>query len=102
MFQEEISIATLSRALGCGIKAMMDVGRAEEGDRTMLDALVPAQKALSSGDLTKVAQAAENGAEKTRTLTAKAGRASYCKERNIDNAPDAGAVMVAKAFRSLC
>jgi len=100
--KEEISIATLSRALGCGIKAMMDVGRAEEGDRTMLDALIPAQKALITGDLTKVAQAAENGAEKTKTLTAKAGRASYCKERNIDNAPDAGAVMVAKAFRSLC
>ena len=81
---------------------MMDVGRAEQGDRTMLDALIPAQKALSSGDLPKVAQAAENGAERTKTLTAKAGRASYCKERNIDNAPDAGAVMIARALRSLC
>ena len=100
--QEKISIESLSRAFACGIKAMMDVGRAEEGDRTMLDALIPAQKALYKGDLKLIAEAAERGAEKTKTLTAKAGRASYCKERNVDNAPDAGAVMVAKAFRSLC
>ena len=47
------------------------------------------------------ATAAAKGAEKTATMVAKAGRAAYCKDRNEDSNPDAGAVMIAKLFAAL-
>ena len=74
----------------------------------MLDALIPAQEALQAageGNLKEAIQSAAteaaNGAEKTATMVAKAGRAAYCKDRNEDSNPDAGAVMVAKLFAAL-
>ena len=39
-------LSTISVALKTGIDEMMHVGRAQPGDRTMLDALIPAQQAL--------------------------------------------------------
>ena len=39
-------LSTTSLALKAGIDQMMHVGRAQPGDRTMLDALIPAQQAL--------------------------------------------------------
>ena len=42
----------MSKALKAGIDEMMHVGRAQRGDRTMLDALIPAQEVLEvSSDL---------------------------------------------------
>ena len=38
----------MSKALKAGIDEMMHVGRAQRGDRTMLDALIPAQEALEA------------------------------------------------------
>ena len=38
----------MSKALKAGIEEMMHVGRAQQGDRTMLDALIPAQQALEA------------------------------------------------------
>jgi dihydroxyacetone kinase len=74
----------------------------------MLDALIPAMQALrDAGDnltpeiIKNVSKAAQNGAESTKTLVAKAGRAAYCKDRNTNQAADAGAVMVAHAFAAL-
>ena len=66
-------------------------GKAELGDKTMLDALVPAVEALEAaagegadlGDgLTRAADAAAQGMEATIPLVARKGRASYLGERS--------------------
>lgn len=105
----------MSKALKAGIDEMMHVGRAQRGDRTMLDALIPAQEVLEvtfkipklnyysqlQNGIDLAAAEAEKGALSTATMIAKAGRAAYCKERNTDQHPDSGAVMVAKAFAAM-
>ena len=102
---EQIDHLDLTRGLGAGIRAMMEVGRASRGDRTMLDALIPAHEALETSNkdtaVENAARAAEEGAQLTKTLTAKAGRASYCKDRNTSHAPDAGAVMISHVFAAM-
>ena len=88
------------RAAVDGIQAR---GGASLGDKTLLDALVPAIDRLeadleSSADvnmaLANAAQAAERAAAETSTMIAKRGRASYTGERSIGS-PDPGAVAVA-------
>src|SRR5207244_3754076 len=66
-------------ALREGVRRVQRYGGASEGDRTMLDALLPAIVALEAGaDLTAAAVAARRGAERTSAMTkANAGRASY-------------------------
>jgi triose/dihydroxyacetone kinase / FAD-AMP lyase (cyclizing) len=78
-------------------------GGAREGDRTMLDALRPAARALADGKgLSGAASAAGEGAAKTATMTsARAGRSSYLAARDLQGVPDPGAIAVAKAFRAL-
>jgi len=74
-------------------------GRAAPGDRTMLDALVPALLVLqtSPSDRAGAAEAAEQGIEETRTMEAKLGRARFLAG-NAAGEPDPGAVMVGNAL----
>lgn len=81
-------IAAFEAAIG-GVKMR---GKAVEGEKTMLDALCPALKALKSGidggknffdALADGVDAAANGVEYTKTIIATKGRASYLKERSI-------------------
>ncbi|MBQ1640290.1 MAG: dihydroxyacetone kinase subunit L [Lachnospiraceae bacterium] len=67
-------------------------GKAVKGEKTMLDALIPAQEAYNAavdgGDdavtaLTKAVEAAKEGVEYTKTIAATKGRASYLGERSI-------------------
>ncbi|WP_010525469.1 dihydroxyacetone kinase subunit DhaK [Nesterenkonia sp. F] len=89
-------------AFQAGIAAMQHHGGAVEGDRTMLDALLPAQRALAGGGgLPEAARAAGQGAEATAALTAKAGRAAYVPEAATAGAQDAGAVAVARFLDAL-
>lgn len=89
-------------ALQAGIAAMQHHGGAGEGDRTMLDALLPAQRALvEGGGLDEAARAARQGAEATAALRAKAGRAAYVPEAATAGAQDAGAVAVARFLDAL-
>lgn len=89
-------------ALQAGIAAMQHHGGAAEGDRTMLDALLPARRALAEGGgLPEAARAARQGAEATAALTAKAGRAAYVPEAATAGAQDAGAVAVARFLDAL-
>ena len=78
-------------ALEAGIGGVRMRGKAEPGDKTMIDALVPAEDALkaalaegaSFGEaLTRSAGAAERGMAATVPLVAKKGRASYLGERS--------------------
>ena len=88
-------------ALKAGLERIQQVGGAQPGDRTMIDALAPALDALASG-LPAAASAARNGADKTATITrAKAGRASYLAEDSLSGHNDPGAEAVARLFEAL-
>ncbi|HKN98434.1 MAG TPA: dihydroxyacetone kinase subunit DhaL [Pseudonocardiaceae bacterium] len=86
----ENTVAALRAALG-GVVAR---GKAEVGDKTMVDALTPAvdaaAEALNGGAdvadvLAAAADAAEKGAESTVPLVARKGRASYLGERSANH-----------------
>ncbi|HHZ10200.1 MAG TPA: DAK2 domain-containing protein [Rhizobiales bacterium] len=88
-------------ALGAGLERVRQVGGAEPGDRTMIDALVPALEALPQG-LGAAARAAREGADFTGTIRrAKAGRASYISEDRLRGINDPGAEAVALLFEKL-
>ncbi len=88
-------------ALLAGLKRISEVGGAEVGDRTMIDALDPALPALPEG-LEAAAKAAREGADKTATIgQAKAGRSSYVPEENLIGHNDPGAEAVARLFEGL-
>jgi dihydroxyacetone kinase len=88
-------------ALQKGIQQMQQYGGANEGDRTMLDALFPAVRSLLEGKgIAAAAEAAQMGAEHTKTITkARAGRASYLSEDVLVGVPDPGAVAIAAVFQ---
>ncbi|MFG1960298.1 dihydroxyacetone kinase subunit DhaL [Nonomuraea sp. NPDC049028] len=95
----------LSWAAGAsaGLAAIQRVGEANVGDRTLVDALVPAVAALESdgaGAFARAAAAAADGARSTAELRARLGRASYVGER-ARGVADPGAVGVALLFRAL-
>ncbi|WP_310730036.1 dihydroxyacetone kinase subunit DhaL, partial [Burkholderia multivorans] len=96
-------------ALRSAVDAISELGGARAGDRTMLDALVPAAAAFdralddgrdSAGAWAAAVDAAERGAQDTARMTPRAGRASYLGERAIGT-PDGGAVAVAYWLRAL-
>jgi phosphoenolpyruvate---glycerone phosphotransferase subunit DhaL len=103
---EPAQIVAMLRAATDGIKAR---GRSDVGDKTLLDALVPAtdaiEEAIGAGldpaaTLQVGAQVARERAEATRSMQAMRGRASYTGERSIGTL-DAGAVAVAVMFEAL-
>ena len=88
-------------ALLTGLDRMGQIGGANPGDRTLIDALLPALKAMEHG-ITQAATAARKGADYTATLTtAKAGRASYINAEQLDGHIDPGAEAVALLFEHL-
>ncbi len=88
-------------ALKAGLMRIQQVGGANLGDRTMIDALLPALDALANG-LAAAATAARNGANQTaKILRAKAGRASYVSESHLAGHNDPGAEAVARLFEEL-
>ncbi len=100
-------VADWAVAFRAGVAAVAALGGAKPGDRTMLDALVPAADAFAAaagGGLQAAAraaaEAAERGAEATSTMVPRLGRASYLGARAV-GAPDAGAAAVAVWWRSL-
>jgi dihydroxyacetone kinase len=93
--------ATVERALFEGMQRVSDVGGAQVGDRTMIDALSPALSALGRG-LDAAAKAAREGADSTASIhRAKAGRAAYVPSENLKGNNDPGAEAVALVFEGL-
>jgi dihydroxyacetone kinase-like protein len=89
--QPGMDLERWAAGLDAAIAAMQRLGKAEPGDKTMLDALIPARdtlkQALSDGaDPARVlldsAAAAEEGMKATTPLVARKGRASYLGERS--------------------
>ncbi|MGW5530477.1 dihydroxyacetone kinase subunit DhaL [Streptomyces xanthochromogenes] len=77
----EVSREQLAEALGAGVAAVGQLGGAAAGDKTMLDALLPAVEALGES-FPAAAEAAGAGALATVPLRARKGRASYLGERS--------------------
>ncbi|MEV5870131.1 dihydroxyacetone kinase subunit DhaL [Streptomyces tendae] len=95
----EVSAEQLAEAFRAGVDAVRTLGGAAPGDKTMVDALVPAVDAL--GDSFAAARtAAVEGAEATTPMQARKGRASYLGERSIGH-QDPGATSAALLFVAL-
>ncbi|WP_307167489.1 dihydroxyacetone kinase subunit DhaL [Streptomyces rishiriensis] len=95
----EVDEEGFAEALRAGVDAVMQLGGAAPGDKTMIDALVPAVDALPDG-FGAARAAAEQGAEATTPLQARKGRASYLGERSIGH-QDPGATSAALLIAAL-
>jgi dihydroxyacetone kinase-like protein len=89
--REEITLEQFATAFDAGIAGIQRLGKAQPGDKTMVDALLPAQAALreaiSEGvstdeALARTVAAAEEGMRATIPLVARKGRASYLGDRS--------------------
>jgi phosphoenolpyruvate---glycerone phosphotransferase subunit DhaL len=88
--KNEIDLETYAAAWRKGVQGVQARGKAELGDKTMLDALVPGVEALEQASdldtgLQEAANAAESGMRDTIPLLARKGRASYLGERSQDH-----------------
>jgi dihydroxyacetone kinase-like protein len=90
--EPEFGPGELADALDAALTAVVELGGAEVGDKTMVDALAPAVWAFRAclergGTVAEAAAAAraaaEDGASSTASLQARKGRASYVAERSI-------------------
>jgi len=99
----------LAAALDAALEGVVELGAAQPGDKTMVDALEPAVRTLKerldagSTDAEALAaarDAAEEGMRSTVPLQARKGRASYLGERSIGH-QDPGATSTALILRAL-
>jgi DAK2 domain len=98
--QSSASGAKWQAALQEGLARMMKYGGANVGDRTMIDALLPALAALP--DVGKAATAARKGANATASMTrARAGRSTYVSADHLKGFNDPGAEAVALLLEGL-
>jgi phosphoenolpyruvate---glycerone phosphotransferase subunit DhaL len=102
--QAEVDLPAYAAAWRKALEGVQSRGKAQPGDKTMLDALIPAVEALEGasdldGGLRAAAQAAEEGMKATTPLIARKGRASYLGERSKDH-QDPGATSTYYLFKS--
>jgi dihydroxyacetone kinase-like protein len=107
---EEVGLPALSQALDAALAGVVRLGAAREGDKTMVDALAPATRALAKAVAEGAAQpdalaatvtAAADGAAATVSMEARKGRASYLGPRSVGH-EDPGAastVLILAALR---
>ncbi len=108
--KHELTPEELGKLLRAAVQGVIDRGKAQLGDKTMVDALLPAveayEKTLQEGGdlctaLTRMVAAAEKGMKDTIPLVAKKGRASYLGERSAGH-QDPGATssyLILKALK---
>lgn len=106
---QELDAPALAAALRAGLEGIIARGKAEPGDKTLLDAMSPAVDAFDAalaggGDLAEAAKsaavAAATGRDATLPLVARKGRASYLGDRSAGHL-DPGAASTALLFESL-
>lgn len=88
------SVAVWAEALKQALDSLLKYTPAREGDRTMMDVLIPFVNTLhQTQSVDQAIETAKQGAEKTKTMRAKLGRASYVNDESVKSAavPDAGA-----------
>jgi phosphoenolpyruvate---glycerone phosphotransferase subunit DhaL len=102
--QDEVDLAGYCAAWRKGTEGVQSRGKAQPGDKTMLDALLPAVQALEQAPdldsgLSAAVQGAEQGMNATTPLVARKGRASYLGERSKDH-QDPGATSTYYLFKT--
>ncbi|MFI0485503.1 dihydroxyacetone kinase subunit DhaL [Actinomadura sp. 9N215] len=106
---DAVDAAGVGLALRAALDGVQDLGKAAEGDKTMIDALAPAvaayEAALADGSglaacVRAAAGAAAEGAEATVPMQARKGRASYLGPRSVGHM-DPGASSTALILRAL-
>lgn len=104
--RQSLNAAELSTLLEAGLGDIRKRGKAEPGDKTMVDSLIPAVDAMKAAgsDLAKASRAAAVAAREaavaTKPLLARKGRASYLGERSIGH-QDPGATSAAILLETL-
>ena len=103
---DELDAEGLKHMLGHALEELAALSKAKVGDKTMMDALIPATEAAlacqgSADDIfAAAAKAALEGAEASRNFVSKFGRARSYGEATIGT-PDAGAVSMSRFFAGL-
>lgn len=105
--KDEADIAELKEIFAHALDELNDMSGAKVGDKTMMDALIPASEAIAAYEgedeaalFTVAAEAAVQGAENSRSFPSKFGRAKSYGTKTIGT-PDAGAVSMSKFFVGL-
>lgn len=106
--KSNVDTIALASLVESGVSKMQKQTRAKVGDKTMMDAFLPALEALRSSAagndacaaLQAAAQAAAQGAEATKNMRAKFGRAKNLGDRVLGH-PDPGAVSISLIFKGL-
>jgi phosphoenolpyruvate---glycerone phosphotransferase subunit DhaL len=94
--------AELAQALAAGIAALTRLGKAEIGQKTLLDVLDPVRRALADGaDKTTVRRVADDACAATAHLQAIKGRASFLGERALGHV-DPGSRSTALIIAAIC
>ncbi len=105
--ERSIDCNQIAKAFGSGLAAVAKQTKAQPGDKTMMDALVPAVGAISAAAASgktifeafeTAASAARAGADSTKDMVARYGRAKFLGEK-ARGSPDAGAASVALLFQ---
>ena len=90
--KSEMLISDFLECLKASVDGVMQRGKSVQGEKTMLDAMIPALEAMEQANADGCSEkeilmcgvrAAENGVEFTKTIAATKGRASYIGERSI-------------------
>ncbi|CAJ0958506.1 unnamed protein product, partial [Mesorhabditis belari] len=107
-FEESAHPENWSHGLEIGLKAITEYGRAQPGDRTMVDTLHAVVDYMKRGSsftnsqtIKEIGEIAKKAAESTATMKASAGRASYTAEA-VQTKPDAGAMAASIWIGAIC
>lgn len=107
--KEELTAEDMKNVLEAAVVGIKKRGKSEKGEKTMLDALIPALEAYSqsivAGDdivagLDAACEAAAEGVEFTKTIAATKGRASYLGDRSIGH-QDPGATSATMTLEAI-
>lgn len=102
--KDEITVKDAAEFGKAAAESISTRGKSQVGDKTILDALVPAVEALAEAEsaeeaLDKAIKAARNGAEETTQLQSQRGRAAWLQERSI-GLKDPGAIAFVRFLES--
>jgi phosphoenolpyruvate---glycerone phosphotransferase subunit DhaL len=107
--KENLELCDIVPMFEDAVTAIQKRGGAKPGDKTLLDALIPATEALKEAEqqgkslreaFEAAAAKAEEGAEATKKMVASKGRATYVGERSL-NYPDAGAAAIGIILKTM-
>jgi dihydroxyacetone kinase-like protein len=107
--KQEMDENELLLVLRAGLKGVIDRGKVQQGDKTMIDTLAPAVETLENmihegnsmaESFQKAVSAAEKGMKDTIPMVARKGRASYLGERSIGH-QDPGATSMYLILKAL-